>query len=228
MAHLRRRTRQVGGLLFAFVLMGVSACAAGGGPSKRELRKIATSAAVQTKREAAERDLRERVHEIEAGVPWLEPLSVVTYDRCVDVRGDAHLFDPNPPEQASMVCHMSSHILFSTDRHPRDVVEDVRRSGVTDWTPSSVSDALAYYGDDNGLDYPDQFVPLLTTGSGVEPHESLRWDTEKKKVSVNAAEDALWERTTHRYSERSVDRLRQENGVLYMWSVRSGEYHTAS
>ncbi|BFO15038.1 hypothetical protein SHKM778_14260 [Streptomyces sp. KM77-8] len=66
------------------------------GPSKRELKKIATSVEVQTKREATEKRLRERVRAIEASVPWLKPLSVVTYDQCQHIRGNAHLFDPNP------------------------------------------------------------------------------------------------------------------------------------
>ncbi|MFD5574917.1 hypothetical protein [Streptomyces cadmiisoli] len=226
MAKIRRVAKQTGGLLVAFAFMGISACAGNGGPSKRELKKIATSAVVQTKREKAEKDIRDRVREITTDVTWLNPLSVVIYDQCADVRGNAHLFDPNPPRKASMICGISSHIIFSTDRSPKDVVVDVRRTRVTDWTESSISDVLAYYGDDNGLEYPDQYVPLLTTDSEAKIHESLRWDTEKKNVSMNFSNDALWDRSHYQYSKKSVDQLRQEHGVMYMWSIHANAYHT--
>ncbi|MFE1512204.1 hypothetical protein [Streptomyces sp. NPDC058726] len=228
MTRIKRTAKQAGGLLIAFAIMRVSACRGLGGPSKRELRKLATSAEVQTNREATEKDVRERVRAIETGVPWLKPLSVVTYDQCQDVRGNSHLFDPNPPKNSSMICRMSAYIFFSTDRNPKEVVTDIRRSGVTEWTESSVNKFLTYYGDDNGLQLSDRYIPSLTSYSEGGTSESLHWDTGKEKVSANFPQDALWERYTYRYSEKSVDRLRQENGIMYMWSLHANAYHTAS
>lgn len=229
MAKIKRMAKQAGGLLVAFVFMGVSACAgSGGGPSKRELKKIATSAAVQTKREATEKDLRERVRAIETGVPWLKPLSMVAYDQCQHIRGNAHLFDPNPPKNTWMTCQMSAYVFFSTDLSPEDAAADIRRSGVTEWTESSVNDLLTYYGEDTGLWLSDQYVPRLTSYSVDGIREWLRWDTEKEKVAPNFPQKALWDRTTYRYSEKSVDQLRRENGVVYMWSLHTNAYHTVS
>jgi len=228
-ANVKRKAKQAGGLLVAFVFMGVSACAgSSGGPSKRELKKIATSAAVQTKREETERNISDRVRTIEAGVTWLEPLSVVTYDQCMDVRGNAHLFDPNPPKKTSMICRMSAYIFFSTDRNPKDVVTDIRHSGVTEWTESSVNDVLTYYGEDTGLQLSEQYVPSLTNLSEGDIHESLRWDTNKGKVSMNFSKDALWDRLTYRYSDKPVGQLRREHGAIYMWSLHTNAYYTVS
>ncbi|MEV7786049.1 hypothetical protein AB0O72_11685 [Streptomyces sp. NPDC088106] len=228
MTRIKRTAKQAGGLLIALAIMRVSACRGLGGPSKRELRKLATSAEVQAKREATEKDVRERVRAIETGVPWLKPLSVVTYDQCQDVRGNFHLFDPNPPKKSSMICWMSAYVFFSTDRNPEDVVNDIRLSRVTEWTESSVNDLLTYYGDDSGLQLSERYVPSLTSCSEGGISESLRWDTENEKVTGNFPQDALWDRYTYRYSEKSVDRLRQENGIMYMWSLHANAYHTAS
>ncbi|MEU3228186.1 hypothetical protein ABZ695_34190 [Streptomyces sp. NPDC006976] len=222
-------TKQRTGLLLAFLLMGVSACASSDGrPSQRELKKIAGSAEVQTKREATAKAVRDRVRAIEAGVPWLKPLSVITYDQCQDVRGNAHLFDPNPPKEIFMKCRMSSYVFFASDRNPKDSVADILRREITDWTQSSVSDLLTYYGKDTGLQLSDRYVPSLTSVSGREMRETLRWDVGGQKVSATFPKNALWDRLTHRVSEKSIDQLRQENGVIYMWSLHTNEYHTVS
>ncbi|BFO15037.1 hypothetical protein SHKM778_14250 [Streptomyces sp. KM77-8] len=127
-----------------------------------------------------------------------------------------------------MTCQMSAYIFFSTDRSPKDAVADIRRSGATKWTESSVNDLLTYDGEDTGLWLSDRYVPSLTSYAVGGIREWLRWDTEKEKVAANFPQDALWDRTTYRYSEKSVDQLRRENGVLYMWSLHTNAYHTVS
>ncbi|MFH8724905.1 hypothetical protein [Streptomyces termitum] len=224
MADLRRGAGRVGGFLTALVLTGVSACAAGG-PSRRELERIATSAEVEAARERTERELDARVQAVRAAVPWLETLSVIVYDQCRDVRGNAHLFDPAPPGKTALVCRMSAYVVFSADRTPPGVVADVRASGVTQWTESSVNDTLAYYGKDSGGRLSDRYVPSLTSVSGGPLRESLRWDTERAKVSVSFPEGAVWSRLVHRYGEKSLEALRREKGPLYLWAFHTDAYH---
>ncbi|MFH9178256.1 hypothetical protein [Streptomyces albogriseolus] len=161
---------------------------------KWKLRRIAVSAEVRAEREAAERKLLARVREIEAGVPWLRPLDVVIHDRCLDIRG-ARLFDSSPPRRGSMTCEMSAFIIFSVDGDPEDAVAKIRRT------------------------FPP---PDGLSADGIS--ESLRWDTDERKVAPNVASKAVRTRVTRRHGEKSLGQLRKEHGVLCMWALYGQTY----
>ncbi|MFE0575328.1 hypothetical protein ACFW21_24500 [Streptomyces albogriseolus] len=167
-------------------------------PPKWKLRRIAVSAEVRAEREAAERKLLARVREIEAGVPWLRPLDVVIHDVCLDIRG-ARLFDSNPPRRGAMACEMSAFIIFSVDGDPEDAVAEIHRS------------------------FPP---PDGLSADGIS--ESLRWDTDERKVAPAVSHNHVWARVTRRHGGKSVEQLRRENGVLCMWALYGQAYYTVA
>ncbi|EMF28615.1 hypothetical protein H114_12291 [Streptomyces gancidicus BKS 13-15] len=167
-------------------------------PPKWRLRRIAASAEVRAEREAAAEKLLTRVREIEAGVPWLRPLDVVLRDECVDVRGNhISFFGASPSRRQSMTCRMSAFVIFSTDRHPEDAAAEIHRS------------------------FP---LPDGLSADGIS--ESLRWDTDERKVAPDVAPKAVRTRVTRRHGEKSLEQLRQENGVLCMWALYGRAYFT--
>ncbi|MFF0686323.1 hypothetical protein ACFYUG_09495 [Streptomyces albogriseolus] len=56
--------------------------------------------------------------------------------------------------------------------------------------------------------------------------ESLRWDTDERKVAPAASHNHVWARVTRRHGEKSVEQLRRENGVLCMWALYGQAYYT--
>ncbi len=167
-------------------------------PPKWRLRWIAASAEVRTERKATEEKLLARVREIEAGVPWLRPLDVVIRDECVDVRGNnISLFGASPSKRESMTCRMSAFIIFSVDGEDEDAVAGIHRS----------------------LSPPEGL-----SADGIR--ESLRWDTDERKVAPDVAPKAVRTHVTRRHGEKSLDQLREENGVLCMWALYGQTYFT--
>lgn len=96
-----------------------------------------------------------------------------------------------------MTCAMSAFIIFSVDGDPEDVVAEIHRS------------------------FPP---PDGLSADGIS--ESLRWDTDEQKVAPGVSRNAIWTRVTRRHGERSVEQLRQENGVLCMWALYGQAYYT--
>ncbi|UQA96709.1 hypothetical protein [Streptomyces halobius] len=213
-------------LLFVCLVLAVSACSAGG-PSKRELRKIATSTEVQKLRDQTKRTLHDRVREIESGVPWLRPLSVVTADTCSDTRGNSHLFDPNPPKKQSMICGINAYIIFSSKKRPVQVVKDVRSAGVTEWTQSSIDDIFDYYGK-NKETRSSGYRPSLSTSYELSISESLSWDDRGRPASMHLSKKSLWSEITRRYSNKSIEELREDHGTIYIWTLHGGNYFKAT
>ncbi|MGW5207360.1 hypothetical protein ACWEQ5_22300 [Streptomyces griseoincarnatus] len=167
-------------------------------PPRWMLRRIAASAEVRAEREAAEEKLLTRVREIEAGVPWLRPLDVVIHDECVDVRGNhISFFGASPSRRQSMTCRMSAYIIFSTDGDPEDAAAEIHRS------------------------FP---LPDGLSADGIA--ESLHWDTDERKVALDVSHNPIWDRVTRRHGEKSVEQLRRENGVLFMWALHQQAYWT--
>ncbi|GHG05312.1 hypothetical protein GCM10017667_40150 [Streptomyces filamentosus] len=220
---LRQRTGQAASLLFAFLLMGLSACSRG--PSQSELRKIATSDEVREKRESAERDLRARADEIRASSPWGPPLRTTVVDTCARGGGKNYL-DQNAPEQPVLSCMMRLHLYFVVDRPVAQILQDLRSmSAPTRWSGDSIDNALRYY-ENKTYEKPYTYPPSIGSRTGGE---DLRWDAPGDEAGAKVPEPcpdhkAVLATCVSDPADLTLAVIRKRPGTLYAWTLTSG-YH---
>ncbi|MFI9296479.1 hypothetical protein [Streptomyces gardneri] len=220
---LRRRSGQAASLLFAFLLMGVGACARG--PSQNELKKIAASDEVRQKREQTERELRARADEIGASSPWGPPLRTTVVDTCTRGGGKNYL-DQNAPKQPVMSCMMRLHLYFVVDRPVPQVLQDLRSMNApTKWSEDSIHSALRYY-ENKTYETSHAYPPSIGSRTGGE---GLAWDAPGDNVKSKVREPCpgyklVLGTCVSDPADLTLTAMRERPGTLFAWTLTAG-YH---